>query len=227
MTTKSQDTPVPPFVVLLENCKINYLGRAKASSEGGEFLIIVKKDGTILLHSLLKGMRPIYYNPSGELSISFKKDNLFLESIAKNKEELKVEGQIKQLMDIEEETKAKKRSFEARIGTEKWMVQELKKKPSIIDLKKKDFDGAEVRISSGRIDLLFKDLVIEVKKRAGARTYDQLSRYMRGSDKSRGIIVCIKATKTLKNAVGESSNIRLIEKPEWAEFDAEFSKENY
>ncbi len=223
----SQDTPVPPFVVLLDNCKINYLGRAKASSKGGEFLTLVKKDGTILLHSLQKGMRPVFYNPSGDLSVSLKEKNIFLESIAENKEVLKVEGQIKDFMDIEDQGESKTRSFEARVGTEKWMVQQLKKKPSIFGLKKKDFEGAEVRITSGRIDLLFTDLVIEVKKRAGARTHDQLSRYLRGSGKNQGIIVCIKATKTLKSAVEESSNILLVEKPEWSEFDSELSKENY
>ncbi len=227
MDNQPRNTPVPPFIALLGECEINYIGRAKASSEGGEFLTIAKKDGTLILHSLQSGIRPVYYNPSRELSVSIDEDHISLLSVSKKGESLKIKGKVRRLMDIDYDNIGGSRTFEARIGTEKEMVRRIQQKPSLIGLKKKDFEGVEIRTSSGRFDLLFKDMVVEVKKRAGARSFDQLSRYMRGSAMGRGMIVCISATKTLKNAVKESKTIRLVEIPEWATFDVELPKENY
>ncbi|MHA1228596.1 MAG: hypothetical protein ACTSPV_17875 [Candidatus Hodarchaeales archaeon] len=218
---------IPPFIAVLDKCHVDYIGRAKARSDGKSFITIVKSDRTLLLHSAKKGMKPVFYNPSGELSITRNDDKLEIISVAKNGERLSVEGLIKFVCDLKDHEDDPDRIFEERIGTEKWMVQEIRSKPEILGLTRDDFEGTEVRVSSGRIDLLFDNLVVEVKKRAGARTYDQLSRYLRGSHIDRGIIVCLKATKTLKNIVAQSDNISIIEKSDWEQLDSELMKENY
>nr|WP_281034155.1 endonuclease NucS domain-containing protein [Methanocaldococcus fervens] len=78
-------------MILLARCRVFYDGRAKSQLEEGDRVIIIKPDGTFLIHKDKK-REPVNWQPPGsKIFLSIEGDNFILKSIRqKPKEELKV-----------------------------------------------------------------------------------------------------------------------------------------
>jgi len=51
-------------VIVVGNCKVRYAGRARSTLEPGERILIIKKDGSLLVHRPV-GYEPVNWQPSG------------------------------------------------------------------------------------------------------------------------------------------------------------------
>lgn len=185
-------------IFLVCSCEIEYHGRAKSSLGRGERMIILKEDGTLIVHQKT-GRNPVNWMPP-KSKIEIKVKDGLLQLISTKYRE-------RERMDI---TIFSARSLESfhledfkRIdlyGTEKDFVKELIEDPSIIEKGFRLTKNERVTIA-GSIDISGVDsngnpVVVEVKRsRATPHDAVQLKRYVdslrKKTDKQvRGILVC-------------------------------------
>lgn len=187
-------------IILAANCEINYSGRAESFLPRGDRIVIIKQDGTLLVHQP-KGSAPINYMKEAVHSLVLEDNELFLNS---QNTALKEFLYIKihklhffQALSLEDgETIQLK-------GTEKDMADMIAQNPEIIE---KGFKPVfqEEQTKYGFLDLLGADakgnlVVVECKRYNGdLAAVTQLRRYVekikesRGTDKVRGILACPK-----------------------------------
>ncbi|MCF0226434.1 MAG: endonuclease NucS [Methanobrevibacter sp.] len=166
---------------LFASCKIEYEGRALSQLNWGERIIIIKPDGSFLVHQDKK-VEPVNWQPPKSKARTYLKNKtLFLESHRKTpKELLTVElGEIHlihyaNIEDFEELEQA---------GYEKDMGDMIMKTPHIIEEGFKP-TAREYSVEHGFIDILGKDkdnnlMVLELKcRKAGISAVKQLKRYL-------------------------------------------------
>lgn len=203
-----------PGFYLLTNAHVCYEGRARAESKGETILVIVKADRSVICFDFEKGVRAKYYNASKELTITRTNGSVIIKSVNKKTETLSITGLV-QSAEIVSTTGQDPRVLQAKVGTEHDLAEWVRANPRRFGLKKTDFVGMEATIMTGRIDLMFKDVIVEVKKKAGVRSFDQIYRYLRETNKKRGYIVCIHASKGLKEAAKKIKRVKIIEVPDW------------
>lgn len=183
------------IVVVVGLCEVNYAGRAAASLKRGKRLLVVKRDGTLLVHEAEKA-QPKIWNPPGSSTAAFEENGrLVVKSVRQRPfETVKVvfeEVDFVGVFDVEA-------SELELIGSEKDVVEALVRAPWLIE-EGLEIVGVEVPTEVGHIDILARDregryVVIEVKR--DLATHDavfQLARYVevykaRGHD-VRGILV--------------------------------------
>ncbi len=199
------------ILILLARCKVFYEGRAKSQLEEGDRLIIIKPDGTFLIHKDKK-REPVNWQPPGsKIFWSIERDCLILNSIRrKPREELKVV-----ISRVYHACAFKCEDYEELnlTGSESEMAEMIFKNPNLIE------EGfipisREYQIPTGIIDILGKDkdnrwVILELKRRrADLQAISQLKRYVEyfknkyGEYRVRGILVApsltIGAEKLLK-----------------------------
>jgi len=68
-------------LVVAGNCQVHYVGRANSTLESGERLLIVKSDGSLLVHRPI-GYEPVNWQPSGAVfHVEVKENTLEVQSI--------------------------------------------------------------------------------------------------------------------------------------------------
>ncbi|MDO5848958.1 MAG: endonuclease NucS [Methanobrevibacter sp.] len=168
-------------VYIFASCKIEYEGRALSQLNWGERIILIKPDGSFLVHQDKK-VEPVNWQPPKSKARTYLKDKtLFLESHRRTpKELLTVElGKIHiinytNVEDFEELEQA---------GYEKDMGDMIMKRPHIIEEGFKP-TAREYSVEHGFIDILGKDknnnlMVLELKcRKAGVSAVKQLKRYL-------------------------------------------------
>jgi RecB family endonuclease NucS len=170
------------LVIITGCCKVSYEGRAKSELGPGDRVIILKSDGSFLIHQNKK-REPVNWQPSGcKIRCSLENENVVLISIRKNpKETLKVE-----LSKIYMITHFVSRDYEDLdlIGSENQMADLIfYENPEIIEEGFKPL-AKEKPISNGIIDIFGKDkdgnsVVLELKRRrASLDAVSQLKRYI-------------------------------------------------
>jgi len=189
----------------LKEFRSNYKGRGKAKVIATSAIVVIKDDGTVIVHDPVKGVKPLNYNPTGECKVTEKKGLLSVRSTSKKGETLSISGRIKHKKLISSGETNKIHSTLA--GSEASIKNDIVANPSIVGLKK--ITNIEELIMSGRIDLLSPTYIIEIKKNAGVRTISQIERYLREFPARKGLIVCQKASKTLVEAVKKQDRITL------------------
>lgn len=201
-------------------CKIEYEGRALSRLGYGERLIIIKPDGSFLVHQDRKVDPVNWQPPKSRTKVYLKENKLFLESNRRTpRERLKVEidrievGSFSILEDYEELEHA---------GYEKDMGDMIMENPHIIEEGFKP-TAREYNVNSGFIDILGKDtdgnlMILELKSRKiGVNAVKQIKRYVEDfkntenkefkSDiekkKIRGILVAPKIDNDAKEMIEE------------------------
>lgn len=186
------------ILILLARCRVFYEGRAKSQLEEGDRVIIIKPDGTFLIHKDKK-REPVNWQPPGSSIIWKVEDNCFiLESIRrKPKEELKVV-----ISEVYHACAFNCEDYEELnlTGSESEMAEMIFRNPNLIEKGFKPI-SREYQIPTGVIDILGKDkderwVILELKRRrADLQAVSQLKRYVEyfkskyGRDKVRGILV--------------------------------------
>lgn len=174
-------------ISIFAKCKINYEGRALSELNWGERIILIKPDGSFLVHQEKK-VEPVNWQPpKSKTRVYIKNETLFLESHRRTpKELLTVEfGYIHVInySNIEDYEELE------QTGHEKHMGDMIIENPHIIEEGFKP-TTREYSVEHGFIDILGKDkdnnlMILELKSRkAGVNAIKQLKRYLDDFDES-------------------------------------------
>ncbi|MFH1408896.1 MAG: endonuclease NucS [Nanoarchaeota archaeon] len=189
------------IVIFSVNCTIRYSGRAESFLPQGDRIIIIKKDGTLLVHQP-QGSSPVNYMPKGSQHRMVEKESRWwLQSSHQAKKEfmdIKLHAihfiKTQELVDSEKIQLA---------GTERDMAEMIYQNPSLISGEFKPV-GMEEQTKYGFIDVLGHDdnnnlVVVECKRYTGdLAAVTQLRRYVerikkeKGLQKVKGILACPK-----------------------------------
>jgi RecB family endonuclease NucS len=184
-------------LVIAGSCKVIYDGRASSKLELGERLLIIKKDGAILVHRSF-GYVPVNWQPSGTiLHAKMKINKLQISAVRHNpRETLKIIfDKIFLLSALVLDDSADFSLY----ASEKDMHQAILLQPSLIEEGFKPI-SYEKKVTPGFIDVYGVDkngklVVIEVKRKiAGKKAVLQLSNYIKAIETKatreiRGILV--------------------------------------
>ncbi len=168
-------------ITLYACCKVEYEGRALSQLDWGERIILIKPDGSFLVHQEKK-VEPVNWQPPKSKTKSYVKENmLILESHRRTPQEL-LYVKVKKIHFI---TYANIEDFEEleQAGYEKDMSDMIMKKPHLIE---QGFTPKtrEYAVEHGYIDIIGKDadgnlMILELKARkAGVSAVKQLRRYV-------------------------------------------------
>ena len=120
------------LIIIIGSCMVKYHGRAKSFLDWGQRIIIIKQDGTILIHRP-KMREPVNWQPSGSRSIfSLVKNNLILKSYNINpNEKMKI---FFRDVDMIISTSLKDDAKLIISGMEKDVVNQIVDNPSLIEV---------------------------------------------------------------------------------------------
>ncbi len=167
-------------IVMVCRCSITYRGRASSRAGSAWRLVIIKEDGTVLVHES-KGREPINWQPQSHIVLSRGEGGTLVVTAIRSRphEELKIFMELPVHITIARLTTAR---FILE-GCERDIVDYLSANPSLIE------EGAqlvsrEVSTPYGRIDLVLRSrhgylIVVEVKRSvADVDAVFQLKRYV-------------------------------------------------
>ncbi len=153
------------MVTIVGNCKVDYAGRAKSFLDYGERLIVVKADGTVMVHGNEK-REPLNWQPPGTKVKYVLKDGLTIEARRTSPPEtMHIHFKDLAALSIFQLNDGAELSI---IGEESDIVDKLEKNPSIIEEGLRVLRREKVT-NSGFIDLFCVDknglsVIVEVKR---------------------------------------------------------------
>ncbi len=166
-------------IVIIAKCSVEYRGRASSKAGVARRLIIIKEDGTVLIHEG-KGREPINWQPQSHISATLSNEKLLINAIRiRPREELKIYIENTPFIVVTRLTTAK---FILE-GAERDLINMIASNPSLIE------DGAklvsrEVSTPHGRVDVILRGkdgklIIVEVKRsQADIDAVYQLKRYV-------------------------------------------------
>jgi len=208
------------ILTIFARCRVHYDGRAKSELGPGDRVIIVKPDGSFLIHQARK-REPVNWQPPGSVVRFELRDKPILISVRrKPRETLEVELEEVYLITV---FKAEDYEELALTGSEAEMAELIFKKPELIEPGFKPLHR-EKPIKHGIVDVLGVDrdgnlVVLELKRRrADLHAVSQLKRYvetLREEHESvRGILVAPSLTSGAKRLLEkEGLEFRKLEPP--------------
>lgn len=153
------------MVIIVGNCKVDYAGRARSFLDYGERLVIVKADGTVMVHSNEK-REPLNWQPPGTKIKYTKDDGLTIEALRTSPPEtMHIHFKSIEALSIFRLDDGARLNI---IGEEDDIVDKLEKDPSIIEEGLRVLRREKVT-NSGFIDLFCEDrdgvpVIVEVKR---------------------------------------------------------------
>lgn len=204
--------PEKTTLMIIGDCMIDYKGRARSFLDWGERIIIIKQDGTVLVHQPVM-REPVNWQPTGS-KIEFKvnKDQLVLRA-HHNKPPEKMKVTFKNIQTIT----ANKLRDNAKLvisGMEIDVVNQIVNNPNLIEEGLR-ISKREKHVKSGLIDLYCFDknhtpVIIEVKRSlANISAVHQLRMYVNDIKKDvdevnvRGILCAPKIPDMVKNLLSD------------------------
>ncbi|MEL9991941.1 MAG: endonuclease NucS [Thermoproteus sp.] len=181
-------------------CEGKYEGRAAAELPKAPYLVILKPDGSLLVHGAEKST-PLIWNPPGSSNMALVQDGALVLKSLRSKP---AETVVLKVDKIYEVVLFDAGSLSVYLqGSERDVVQALVRKPEVIEPGFKVV-GVEVPVETGHIDILGVDregryVVVEVKRDvADHHAVFQLKRYVetvsKTYGKARGILVAADIT---------------------------------
>jgi len=169
------------FCILIANCEVKYWGRASSKLGRGQRVIMLKQDGSVLVHRPY-GYEPVNWQPPGSrLSAELKDGKLVVRAVRLRPwEELVVEVYEVHLLA---HCKLRDDARFEMYGSEGDIRDLLANNPELIEKGLKRVE-VERKVEGGSIDILFIDergrlVVVEVKRgTAGAEAVIQLKKYV-------------------------------------------------
>jgi RecB family endonuclease NucS len=176
------------MVTLVGKCEVNYDGRASSHLPPGERLVILKPDGTLLVHRD-EQRQPVNWQPPGSThSANIDDDRLIIESVRSSPhEEIEITFETliqASLLELDDT------SGFALEGSEEDLRQRILENPDVLE------DGfqammTERETSAGAVDIYGKDAdetptAVELKRRrVGPEAVGQLNRYVEALERNR------------------------------------------
>ncbi|BAJ51068.1 conserved hypothetical protein [Candidatus Caldarchaeum subterraneum] len=188
--------------VIAGRCSISYVGRASSELGEGERLVIIKRDGSVLVHRP-SGYEPVNWQPSGSKIELYMEDDAVVLRAARADEVLKIrfhgEPQVNvyQLVDEAEMV---------MYASEAEMKRAVLMRPELIEEGFRAVEEERAAGRAGKVDVFGVDkngvfTVVELKRRAATpEDVKQLGRYLESlaeewGKRPRGIIAAPSATK--------------------------------
>lgn len=192
-------------------CEIDYQGRAESSLSSGERIILLKPDGSLLVHTASR-LKPVNWQPPGSAhAAAVEGGELVITSRRRNPEET-VRIRMKEIHAVS--------CFRLRddrelmlVGTEEDLARLLHVRPGLVEPGFRPW-ARERRGERGQMDVYGEDaagrrVVIEVKRRqASMKEVEQLRRYVEKERQARagpvrGVLVAPGITERAKRYLGE------------------------
>lgn len=189
------------MIILLVKCHVEYNGRARSKLDVGDRLIVIKKDGTFIIHQELN-LDPVNWQAAGCKNSVKKSDDKIIITSKKTKPDEEIIVYIDEAYNVTYYNCVDTKNLEIR-GYEKHMVDLAWEKPELLE---KGFRPTrrEYQTENGFIDLMGKDkdghlVILEFKsRRAGTNAVKQLKGYvdcfLDNKDFVRGVIVAPEIT---------------------------------
>jgi RecB family endonuclease NucS len=190
------------FILIVGVCYVEYQGRARSILTDGERLVLLKRDGTILVHKE-SGVEPLNWQPPGAtMKITFEEDMLVLfANRAKPRETVRIE--FSSLTMLSASLLDDPGEFSMYL-TEDEMQKVLSAHPELIEPGLRTI-SRERQVAPGFIDIFARDaqgrlVIIEVKRRrADSEAVHQLHGYLKSFQEEgadiRGMLVAPSLTK--------------------------------
>jgi RecB family endonuclease NucS len=207
-TTKPEKT----LLMLVGDCMIDYRGRARSFLDWGERIIMIKQDGTVLVHQPVM-REPINWQPAGSKAEFKEKDGQLILRVNHKKppEKMKITFRNLKFLTV---TSLNDKAKLVISGMELDVVNEILNNPNIIE------DGLRIskrekHVKSGMIDLFGYDknhtpVIIEVKRSlANISAVHQLRMYVNDIKKDvntadvRGILCAPRIPSMVKNLLSD------------------------
>lgn len=194
-------------MIIIGNCWVTYRGRASSKLEPGERIVIIKEDGSLLVHRPV-GYEPVNWQPPGCIfQTSIVKDALLLKAVRrKPRESVKIYFDKLYLVSVMSLIDKGEFSLHA---SELDMQRAILIQPSLVESGLK-LITYEKKVEPGFIDVYGVDsegklVVIEIKRKtAGREAALQLARYVESIENStnrkvRGILVAPNLAKGVQS----------------------------
>lgn len=212
VTVKFKEIPEKKVLVVIGDCQIKYEGRAKSFLDWGDRLLIIKEDGTVIVHQP-HNREPVNWQPHGAKTRFQIEDGLFVVKAMhyKNKERMAIFfRRIEMMLTAKMDDKAVLQI----VGMEKDIVDKIMESPEIIEPGLR-ITQREKQISCGMIDLYGYDgdhipVIIEVKRsQASISAVQQLRMYIKDFKKGqkdakiRGILCAPRIPEMVKKLLDD------------------------
>lgn len=205
------------MIIILCKCHVEYNGRARSILDSGDRLILIKKDGTFMIHQEYN-LDPVNWQAPGcKNKVTLTDEKITLISI-KDKPKEKIKVYLDEIYEVTYYNCVDTKNLEIQ-GYEKHMVDLVCKQPDLIENGFRP-TRREYQTENGFIDLMGKDIdehlmILEFKSRkAGTNAVKQLKRYVDcfsdNKDFVRGILVAPDITLNAKEKL-ESLQMEFIE----------------
>ena len=183
-------------IVIIGSCKVIYEGRASSTLDYGERIVILKQDGSTLIHRPT-GYKPVNWQPSGA-SIKIKPDDtqLIIEIVRRVPKEI-IQIYFKNISMISS-NKMKDNSTLYMYATEKDMQKAIFLNPDIIENGLRNLVIEKVH-PDGYIDIFANDenkntVILELKRKKATKAdvlqmYKYVELYRKTNSNIRGILV--------------------------------------
>jgi RecB family endonuclease NucS len=168
-------------IIVAGNCKVLYSGRAKSTLEPGERILIIKEDGSLLVHRPV-GYEPVNWQPSGSIfSVQTRADVVEIQAVRqKPREKVRVIFYAVTMVSALRLNDSGEFSLHA---SEKEMHRAILREPSLLE---EGFTpiSYEKKVDPGFVDVYGVDkngklVVVEVKRKtAGKEAVLQLAKYI-------------------------------------------------
>jgi len=184
-------------LIVAGSCSVDYIGRAKSKLEFGERLLIVKGDGSVLVHRPV-GYEPVNWQPSGSVFHVQVKDNLLEVHAVRQKPRESLRVFFRTILMVSSLSLDDSGEFSLN-ATEDDMHRAILLKPSLVEDGFKPI-SYEKKVEPGFVDIYGEDkngkmVVVEVKRKtAGKEAAFQLAKYIdsikdKANRELRGILV--------------------------------------
>jgi RecB family endonuclease NucS len=168
-------------LIMAGKCSVHYEGRAKSTLEPGERLLIIKEDGSLLVHRPV-GYEPVNWQPSGSVFHVQSKPNAIEVHAVRQKPRENVRVTFNEVFMVSALSLMDSGEF-ALHASEQEMHKAILLKPSLLEEGFKPI-SYEKKVEPGFVDVYGVDkqgklVVVEVKRKtAGKDAVLQLSRYI-------------------------------------------------
>ena len=168
-------------IIVAGECKVLYSGRAKSTLESGERILIIKEDGSLLVHRPV-GYEPVNWQPSGSVFHVQIKANAVEVHAVRQKPRENVRVLFYKVFMVSALCLNDSGEFSLH-ASEKEMHQAILRKPSLLEEGFKPI-SYEKKVEPGFVDVYGVDkngklVVVEVKRKtAGKEAVMQLAKYI-------------------------------------------------
>ncbi|MEM3090515.1 MAG: endonuclease NucS [Candidatus Bathyarchaeia archaeon] len=193
-------------LILVGNCWVHYIGRARSELEPGERILIIKEDGSLLVHRSV-GYEPVNWQPPGCIFHTQVKDGILEINAVRQKPPESVRVFFDKIHLVSAMTLADSGEF-SLYASEEDMHKAILLEPSLLEEGFKPI-SYEKKVEPGFVDVYGIDrdgrfVVVEVKRKtAGKEAVFQLAKYIeavkgRTNREVRGILVAPNIAKDVQ-----------------------------